>query len=121
MFQRIAGAIVVGLMATGCQELLFPDVCQPHIAVNVSDGVHPIISWSPRCRVNGLSVRDSTDTVWFVFAPRGFGSPVTYGMVPDNARETGPGPLNSGGTYTVILEVDSETAVVVGSTTFVHK
>ena len=88
--------------------------CTGEVAVSVSSGVTPTISWSPACGAMGMQVLSAAQggaAIWYIATSDGtnrMGSPVTYGRTPANATVlVAPQRLVVGQSYlAVILRAD---------------
>jgi hypothetical protein len=116
--------------AAGCRDAasVLGDACEPEVSVAATAGLSPTLTWTPDCAVGSLMVTtEPGDLLWHIssepeanFTPTNrIRSGVTYGTVPELARQTGDRavPLSAGQTYRVVLHViDSQ-----GQTTLVGK
>ncbi len=81
--------------------------CDGRVTVRVGEGLKPTISWTPACRLSGLTVDvDSAGQYWHRWVvsagSSSIGPSVTYGRTPDDAHTTfGPIPLERGRHYRV--------------------
>jgi hypothetical protein len=101
---------VVGLWI-GCSnpgpELPEPQPeCTDRIAVRVSSGTTPVISWTPHCTVGRILVWEGVEERWGTetHGQNIYQSPVTYGIRPPGSTEEEPAaPLFAGTKYRVEL------------------
>ena len=84
------------------------------VTVSVSNATRPIVSWDPACPVAMFLVEEEASDQWAISTDDSswndpsqanlIDPPVTYGIVPSAAAESGPAaPLQAGTTYEVIL------------------
>lgn len=84
------------------------------VTVTVGSSAEPVVSWDPACPVAIFLVEEEASDQWLVSSDESLwddpsqanviAPPVTYGVVPTGAAESGPAaPLQSETTYEVIL------------------
>ena len=122
---RKSGRIVLPVFALliACGDSTGPhDPCTEDTQFSVDrDDNGLLFSWSGGCGIDGLSVVSGTSTVHWGIRSRSrnrLASPIRYGVVPDNARQT-HGLTNSSGLLRVLFSiwigpVEGERVVVVG-------
>ena len=126
---RALAVLLSGLL--GCRDATAPAACDGALDVQVSPGITPTISWSPKCGISELVVfGESPNAVvpgpvlWRFtvseLAPLGPG--VRYGSTPHAATESTPAqPLRAGTTYHVMVMyvVGGDGIAAQGTRTFV--
>jgi len=84
------------------------------VSVTVSDAAQPVMAWDPSCAVAMVLIEEEASDQWLVSTDEALWTdpsaanliapPVTYGVVPAGAEQTGPpATLVPGVTYEVIL------------------
>jgi hypothetical protein len=111
----LAAAIVIG--CDGNPTQLQAEPCPPDtgaLSVSVGPGLTPVIDWEPSCAVAMVLIEEGASDQWLVSTDDALWDdpaqanliqpPVTYGVVPAGAEQSGPPlSLRAGGTYEVIL------------------
>ena len=120
---RLSTLLSALLVAVGCADDGGPVVQCPSLGntMSVGTGTSPMISWEPRCPLDGISVMLVNDTTWmnmWIISSEGGGyrsgscrnliwPGVRYGEVPTTCEfcqvSQGPRPLESGVTYRLTL------------------
>ncbi len=111
MFPRTGCVLAILLAGPACgSDTTSPSeqvACTGNVAVSVSSGTTPSISWDPACRAYGVLVEEDGGDVWGVISEDGtnaIATPVRYGVVPPGATEfTPPSPLSAGTAYSVVV------------------
>jgi hypothetical protein len=129
MYPR-AGCVLAILLAgpacgsdtTGPSEQV---ACTGNVAVSVSSGTTPEISWDPACKAYFVLVEEDGGDAWGVISEDGanaIATPVRYGVVPTGATELNPpSPLSPGTAYAVGVfrwTGPPEDGTLIGTTTF---
>ena len=100
MRRTLLGALALFLFTTSCGDDLGSGVagCSEQVALSVSLGVAPTFTWSPECVIFALTVTSviGQQELWTIISSNNSNSidpPITYGVEPDGAVETGPAVL----------------------------
>lgn len=111
MHTRVAAAglamsIITGACGDGKNPTGITTPCTGNVTVSVSSGTTPVFTWTPQCVIDHLLVEPTASGIGDRWSFTGNAtSPVTYGVLPAGAHQTGPAqPLFSGSEYRVILE-----------------
>jgi hypothetical protein len=126
--KRVAAFALVWLL--GCSDEIGPDElpeCAGPVSIEITPGMTPTFSWTPRCRLAFLVVEIdvSGSELWSILTrgENALAPPVTYGDPPAGAETlTPPGPLTSGTAYRVAVArwtgPDGDDGESVGAKTF---
>lgn len=110
----------VAMILMGCGDdptQLQAEPCTPDtgaLSVSVGPGLTPVIDWEPSCAVAMVLIEEGGSDQWLVSTDDALWDdpaqanliqpPVTYGVVPADAEQSGPPlSLRTGVTYEVIL------------------
>ncbi len=100
MRRTLLGALALFLVTTNCGDDLGSGVagCSGQVALSVGLGVARTFTWSPACAIFALTVTPviGQQELWTIIGSNNSNSinpPVTYGVEPDGAVETGPAAL----------------------------
>ncbi len=100
MRRTLLGALALFLVTTSCGDDLGSGVvgCSGEVSLTVPLGVVPTFTWSPECAIFALTVTPviGQQELWTIISSNNSNSidpPVTYGVEPDGAVETGPAAL----------------------------
>lgn len=110
---RLSAALLLVLAPSGCGgDALAPPACADGVAITVSRGTTPTMSWTPSCPAAGLTVTSAqgvTLNVWAIFttdAENTLQPPVRFGELPDGTSQLrDPLPLMSGTRYRIAVLV----------------
>lgn len=111
MYPRIGCVLAILLASVACgSDTTSPSeqvACTGNVAVSVSSGTTPNISWDPACKAYSVLVEGDGGDVWGIASEDGenaIATPVRYGVVPAGATEFAPPSLLSAGTtYSVAV------------------